>query len=538
MRNGLLRITTLALLGGASLFVQPSTSEAFCGFYVAGAEAPLYNNATQVVLMRSGETTVISMQNNYEGPPENFAMVVPVPVVLEEGDVKTLPADVFAKVDQLAAPRLVEYWEQDPCYRPPKRRYRKVRKKKSGMAVPSAASAPGGSVVVHARFDVGEYEVVILGADDSRGLDGWLRQHGYNIPEQAEPALRPYVAEGMKFFVARVNADKVRFEKGQAKLSPLRFHYDSQDFKLPIRLGMLNAKDKQDLIVHVLAPGKRYAVANYENVAVPTNLDVKDRTRKDFPGFYASLFDRTLEKHPGAIVTEYAWNAGSCDPCPGPTLDGSDLATLGNDVIDAHDSFVLTRLHARYGADLSGQDLVFAAGEPIAGGREWHAEGGVEQGLVKSNVNNFQARYAIRHEWKGKVRCRDPRYGIWGGPPSQSGQVGPVKPKPAQDLAFAPRGRSLAEYMVKPVSELDGVAAPGALGGERQPYEQMPPAPVPPASSVGDTAEVASPPVEPAVDEPDPGSAGGAGCQGKSQPPVASLGVLLVLGLRRRKRRG
>ena len=43
----------------------------------------------------------------------------PVPVVLQEENVKTLPPEIFARVDKLAAPRLVEYWEQDPCYRPP-----------------------------------------------------------------------------------------------------------------------------------------------------------------------------------------------------------------------------------------------------------------------------------------------------------------------------------------------------------------------------------------------------------------------------------
>jgi hypothetical protein len=91
-----------------------SDASAFCGFYVGGAEAKLFNNATQVVLMRDGLRTVLSMQNNYQGPPENFAMVVPVPVVLHEENVKTLPRAVFDRVDQIASPRLVEYWEQDP----------------------------------------------------------------------------------------------------------------------------------------------------------------------------------------------------------------------------------------------------------------------------------------------------------------------------------------------------------------------------------------------------------------------------------------
>ncbi|HNN90645.1 MAG TPA: DUF2330 domain-containing protein, partial [Pseudomonadota bacterium] len=94
---------------------------AFCGFFVSGADAKLYNNASQVVLLRKGNHTEMSMSNNYQGPPEDFAMVVPVPVVLKKEQVKTLPPNVFARIDALSAPRLVEYWEQDPCYVP--RRY-------------------------------------------------------------------------------------------------------------------------------------------------------------------------------------------------------------------------------------------------------------------------------------------------------------------------------------------------------------------------------------------------------------------------------
>src|SRR5450755_443801 len=88
---------------------------AFCGFYVGGAKAEMFNNATEVVLMRHGTTTVLSMENNYQGPPEGFALVVPVPTVIKQDQVKTLPRDIFDKVDTLGAPRLVEYWEQDPC---------------------------------------------------------------------------------------------------------------------------------------------------------------------------------------------------------------------------------------------------------------------------------------------------------------------------------------------------------------------------------------------------------------------------------------
>src|SRR3712207_4005064 len=95
---------------GAIVLVQ-----AFCGFYVGSADGKLFNNATNVVLMRDGTRTVLSMQNNYQGPPTDFALVVPVPIILQKENVKTLPRAVFDRVELLAAPRLVEYWEQDPC---------------------------------------------------------------------------------------------------------------------------------------------------------------------------------------------------------------------------------------------------------------------------------------------------------------------------------------------------------------------------------------------------------------------------------------
>src|SRR5690606_11157345 len=255
------RLASLALVGGLALFGAPPSAEAFCGFYVAGADTKLYNNATMVVMMRDGTRTVLAMQNNYQGPPENFAMVVPVPVVLGENDVKTLEREVFDRVDQLAAPRLVEYWEQDPCYQPPRERYRRSRGDKMKSMQVDEAMAPEAmdyGVTIEAEFTVGEYDIVILGAEDSTGLDAWLRDNGYKIPEGAAPVLQPYVAAGMKFFVAKVDVSKVAFnEQGQAMLSPLRFHYDTDQFNLPVRLGLINSNGDQDLLVHILGRGKR-----------------------------------------------------------------------------------------------------------------------------------------------------------------------------------------------------------------------------------------------------------------------------------------
>ncbi len=391
-------VAALVFLCGG-VFSPPKSARFLRLFYVSGSNEGLYNDATQVVLMRDGKRTILSMQNHYDGPPEDFAMVVPVPVVLKEEHVKTLPHDIFKRVDQMASPRLVEYWEQDPC-NPYVDDLRDRKQRFSAGGGPKVPSKPTSiaSVKIEAQFEVGEYEVVILSATDSMALDTWLRKEKYNIPAGAEPMMKPYIESGMFFFVAKVNLKKVKRENGRAVLSPLRFHYDTDTFQLPVRLGLLNARGPQDLIMHILARGQRYEAANLPNATIPSNIEVKDEVRSRFGEFYAALFDKTLEKNPGAVVTEYSWDAGTCDPCPGPTLTGADFLTLGADVLPGQPQggFVLTRLHARYTAAELKDDVVFQAASPIVGGREHVVSaGGLEKGATASSMNNFQGRYII-----------------------------------------------------------------------------------------------------------------------------------------------
>ena len=428
-----LRSRTLlaAALTSCALLV-PTESQAFCGFYVGGADHSLYANATMVTLMRDGNRTVLSMQNDYQGPPEGFAMVVPVPVVLHEEDVRTLPRDLFARIDTLAAPRLVEYWEHDPCA--PQVEYMNSM---PGVVLAECATSDSSEsnealqVRIEAQFAVGEYDIVILSAGDSTGLETWLHREHYNIPEGAGAALRPYVEAGTKFFVARVDPTRVTFENGRAVLSPLRFHYDSPEFWLPVRLGLLSSAGQQDLIVHILARNQRFEVANYANVTIPTNLRVVDAVRDEFGGFYEYVFRETIAHNPRTVVTEYAWDAQSCDPCPGPTLTPEDITTLGADVIADHApyGFTLTRLHYRYSPEDLNEDLVFRTAGPIEGGRGIpDAEGVMTQGAsisqyggnsfpARETSNRFQGRYVILHPFEGEVTCESPQRGRWGGPP-------------------------------------------------------------------------------------------------------------------------
>ena len=177
----------------------------------------------------------------------------------------------------------------------------------------------------------------------------------------------------------------------------------------------------------------------------------------------------TLQNNYQTVVTEYAWQTSSCDPCPTPPLPPGDLATLGNDGPSAKQqhgnygfaSWVLTRLHARYDKTTLSEDLIFKAAKPIMGGRaQWDGKSeGPTEPVVDSGENNFQARYIIRHYWTGPVKCASPQWGEWGGPPSGGESTATA----AKGLASAARGAVKLDKVVRsPVPKL-------GLAGQKPP---------------------------------------------------------------------
>ncbi len=97
-------------------------------------------------------------------------------------------------------------------------------------------------VKIEAKFDVAEYQILILCAKEATRARPVAQAQRLQDPRgrgAAAPALLSRRAR--KFFVAKVDPRKVQMVNGRVALSPLRFHYDSQEFALPIRLGLANS---------------------------------------------------------------------------------------------------------------------------------------------------------------------------------------------------------------------------------------------------------------------------------------------------------
>jgi len=396
----------LLIIGGI-IAVSPLLYS-FCGFYVSKADGTLKNKTSQVILVRDGNKNVITMYNDFKGDTKNFAMVVPVPVVLRKNDIKVVDQSIFQKLNDYSAPRLVEYWDENPCYDYNTLRQSKEDKSLSEVVVTSAFGVKRNSrsVTVEAKYLVGEYDILILSAKESSGLKDWLNENGYKIPANAEEVLDPYIKSNLKFFVVKVN-EKEKQKLNNNFLRPIQISFNSPKFMLPIRLGMANADGDQDLIVYAFTRRGRIECTNYRNVEIASNKKIPLFVQKNFGAFYGNLFTNQWDKENKSVAfLEYAWNVTpvnpmKCDPCVGnpPTeqdlvqsgvwwlgnKDWSDYSDVEEEEIDNGSRNVhFTRLHFRYNRKSFPQDLMFQ---------------------VTPNTLNYQARYIITHPATGDLSC-------------------------------------------------------------------------------------------------------------------------------------
>ncbi len=376
----LIAITVIATF----IFNTPAAS-AFCGFYVSQADGSLYNQASQVIIARDGNRTVLTMANDYQGEPKDFALVVPVPVVLKQEQVQVQTPEIIKRIDNFSAPRLVEYFDDNPCQTQRRTLNDSAPRPEGAQQAPKAPPSDDAlGVTVEEQFDVGEYSIVILSATESQGLETWLQNNNYNIPDGASELLQPYILQNLKFFVAKVNLEDYNPEEF-TNLRPLQMAYESRRFMLPIRLGTLNAQGNQDLLVYILSPKGQAELTNYRTVKIPSDVDIPVYIKEEeiFPEFYQSMFKNSWEEQNGkAAFLEYAWDMGSCDPCSARPLNPEELKQAG--VFWDDSSVFITRLHLRYNRDLYPEDLRFQE---------------------TPNRKFFQGRYIIRHPYRGEADC-------------------------------------------------------------------------------------------------------------------------------------
>ena len=349
------------------------------------------------------------MSNDFQGDVKDFAMVVPVPTVLKKKDIKVMDRALFKKLDEYSGPRLVEYYDHNPCQIDVVYELNLDGISMNSVlccSVSESKSLRKNKVKIEAKYEVGVYDILILSAKESEGLKNWLIENGYKIPEGAEEVLNPYIKDNMKFFVAKVNLERQGTLTSDKELKPLQITFESPKFMLPIRLGMANSDGSQDMMIYFLTQNGRVETANYRTAKIPTDKEIPTFVRNEFGKFYKNTFDNAYEiEGSDAVMLEYAWDVSSntavkCDPCVGPPPLYVDFIQAGVDWFKNlnqdqprfdgsggnYGSAFFTRLHVRYDRENFPQDLLF---------------------VETPNKENFQGRYIMNNPAIGTFDCEE-----------------------------------------------------------------------------------------------------------------------------------
>lgn len=358
-------LLSLRHAGALLLGALPGAAHAFCGTFVGAADSTLTNRASHAVIAREGSQTTLSLAMDFEGDTSRFALLLPMPEVLDASQVYTPDPALLDAVRTYGDARLVAYTcenalgQQGPSF--------------TGVGCGTALGCADGGlygygdtagwdgdygVTVENAFTVGGYELVVLSAEESSGLWLWLDANGFSVPPGGERILQEYIDAGVYFVAVKIDLDHL--DMAGEWLPPLQFRYESSAFMLPIRIGTISAGgEAQEVILSVFSREEQgeVGIANYPEAQVErecmTDTD-------DFATWYEERLGSALGGEAG-WVREHSWPVFSqqggyhCDPCTSVgDFEPEELGMLGMEPIgDVH----LTRLRVRYTPEQATQDL-------------------------------------------------------------------------------------------------------------------------------------------------------------------------------------
>ena len=265
----------------AAMLAVPAPAIACGGIFCSPAPQapgpPVVQAAERIVFAVDGAEIEAHVQIFYEGDPIDFAWVVPVPSEPE----LLLGSD--ALFDVLAAQTrpefIVTFEETGDCVGSSGCNGgvggRRTSFAPNDMAFDSDFADTGywnedvdDGVDIIQQSQVGPFETVTLKADTAEDLLTWLQDNDYQLPDDLDPVLAPYVA-GNSYFVAL----RLQNDAGTGAIEPLVMRYQGEKGMIPITLTSIAAAEDMALEVYIFGD-HRAVPENYLHVEVnPAAID-------------------------------------------------------------------------------------------------------------------------------------------------------------------------------------------------------------------------------------------------------------------------
>lgn len=231
-----------------------------CGGFFCSLQQPVDQAAERILFVKDGGDMVAHVQIQYTGPSEEFSWVVPVPTApkLSVGSDR-----VFQLLRNSTQPQFrLNITRTDGSCRQDQAFLDGANVPLSAPTAARAESADAGGVEVISQESVGPYDSAVIQGEDPTAIKSWLRENGYDIPDNVDPLLNPYIEANMPLL-----ALKLRKDRGDGDLQPIVMRYQSEKPMIPIQLTAVAATDDMDVQVWIL--GEERAIPNnYPHVKI------------------------------------------------------------------------------------------------------------------------------------------------------------------------------------------------------------------------------------------------------------------------------
>lgn len=362
-----------AAVGLASL--APATALACGGFFCNAT--PVDQQAERIIFVQEDSDTVTSyVEIVYQGEPDGFAWVVPVPSVPL---LDVWHGGAFNALDLLTEPQFELPWA---CL---------AEAGAFDDADGAPDPAPGGDVEVLDRQRVGPFDTATIESDDPRALVEWLRVNDYRITPAMEPFIAMYTREGLKFL-----AMKLAPGEETDSIQPIKMTYDAAGPMVPLRLTAVAAQLEMGVKVWVLGD------ARYGASGVP-DITIEDADLRFDPNTwqtnYLALVARKVDENGGkGFITELA---GPTAALAQQVRDSFVPEWAGQEAVDARDALAalldsrpyVTRLYTRLSPEEMDHDPSFVriGGDDVANRRVVPAPDGQQDACGGWGVEDVDA---------------------------------------------------------------------------------------------------------------------------------------------------
>ncbi|EFH82374.1 DUF2330 domain-containing protein [Ktedonobacter racemifer] len=277
------------------LLLLPASALACGGLFASTNQARVSQDTERLLITVGAHSTTLYEQIRYQGKAQDFAWVLPVPVV---PSVDQAPQALFTSLEQLTAPRFVVPAARTCDYADI------TRPHYSGMGAGAPNTTSSSNVNVYGSGAVGPFAYDVIKSGDAGALTHWLQAHQYAVPASTQQFIQPYVAKNMYFLAMRLQA-----KADTTSIAPVKITFPMvmKQIMIPIRLAATDINTRMNMEVSILA-NERFAPQNYQDI----HIDQDQITSTPNPGAnYYQLIDTAIQKAGGyGFVTEYAQPVG------------------------------------------------------------------------------------------------------------------------------------------------------------------------------------------------------------------------------------